>query len=135
MNIKKKIFNIFFFKLCIIASAQLEQMTFQTRQFSVMQNFLMVLNVFLRYHLLPYQVAHSNLALPLSGRKNYLLVATNKWLLVQQNFTAKIIWRRIFQLILLNNSTLVIINNINENIYFYFLTEKRSGNIIYRNKS
>ena len=35
----------------------------------------------------------------------------------------------------MNNSTLVVIYNTNKKIYCYFPIEKRSGNIIYRNKT
>ena len=43
--------------------------------------------------------------------------------------------RRIFQLLLLNNNTLVIITNTNEKNCCYFKNGKRSGNIIYCNKT
>ena len=52
----------------------------------------------------------------------------------QNNFRAKIIGRRIFQSILLNNNTLII-NNTNEKNCCYFPIEYRSGNIFYCNKT
>ena len=60
---------------------------------------------------------------------------TNKQLLVQNNFRAKIIGRRIFQSILLNNNTLIIINNTKEKNCCYFPIEYRTGKIIYYNKT
>ena len=54
---------------------------------------------------------------------------------VYNNFRAKIIGRIIFQSILLNNNTLIIINNTNEKNWCYFPIEYRSGNIIYCNKT
>ena len=59
----------------------------------------------------------------------------NEQLLVEKNFRDKIIGRRIFQLLLLVNNTLVIINNTNEKNCCYFPIGKRSGNIIYCNKT
>ena len=56
-------------------------------------------------------------------------------LLVQKNFKAKIIGRRIFRSILLYYSTFVIINNTIERNCRPFPIEKRSGNIIYWNKT
>ena len=61
--------------------------------------------------------------------------STNEQLLVQNNFRAKIIGRRIFQSIVLNNNTLVMINNTKEKNYRYFPIEKRNKNIIYFNKT
>ena len=58
------------------------------------------------------------------------VISTNSY--VQKNFRAKIIGRRIFQSILLNNNTLI---NTNEKNCCYFPIEYRSGNIIYSNKT
>ena len=52
-----------------------------------------------------------------------------------KKFRAKIIGRRICNSILLNNNTLVIINNTKEMNCCYFPIEKRRGNIIYCNKT
>ena len=59
----------------------------------------------------------------------------NEQLLVQNNFRAKILVGRFFQSIVLNDNTLVMINNTNEKNCCYFTIEKRSGNIIYCNKT
>ena len=50
-------------------------------------------------------------------------------------FTAKIIGRKKFQYILLNNCALVIINNTNEKYSCCLPIEKRSENMIFLNKT
>ena len=62
-----------------------------------------------------------------------MVKSTNSY--VQNNFRAKIIGRRIFQSILLNNNTLIRINNTNEKNCCYFPIKYRSKNIIYCNKT
>ena len=62
-------------------------------------------------------------------RKPKTVTPTNSY--AQKNFRAKIIRRRNFQSILLNNNTLIIINNTNEKNFCYFPIEYRSRNIIY----
>ena len=75
---------------------------------------------------LPADISHSS-------SHSYKVIPKNSY--VNNNFRAKIIGRRIFQSILFNNNTLIIIKNTDEKNCCNFSIEYRSGNIIYCNKT